>query len=330
MTPSISIITPSFNQAQFIEQTIDSVLSQGYEKLEYMVIDGGSTDQSAEIIRKYARHLSYWISEPDRGQSHAINKGIARSTGDVINWLNSDDYLEPGALNFVGEVFADPSVIAACARSNIVMNGEILRQSRGTDVYPDNLAKTIGWARIDQPETFFRKKAYDMVGPLNEALHYVMDREWWIRYLLHFGLGGVKTVDRVIVNFRLHDQSKTQGKRPNFEVEHYSLYGGLAMDAGLDEEAKLIQSEFGAHPMGGILSNKLVPPVLLRDVLNYFLLHQADQAYQQGRRERVQRILNSIQFDLLEAPDRKLYHKLKLRSSIIPPFLLKWKNKKSL
>ena len=99
----ISIVTPSFNQADFIEETIRSVICQGYPNLEYIIIDGGSTDGSVEIIKKYEEYLSYWVSEPDRGQAHAINKGISRITGDIFGWINSDDMLLPGSLSTIGK-----------------------------------------------------------------------------------------------------------------------------------------------------------------------------------------------------------------------------------
>ena len=158
-----SIITPSFNQGSFLEQTIDSVLSQGVD-VEYFIIDGGSNDNSIEVIKKYQKHLAYWISEPDRGQSNAINKGLKRATGDIANWLNSDDYLQPNALKIIGEYFSNPQINVVAGRSNIIQEARIIRQSRGTDLYDNNLPKTLGWARIDQPETYFRKKVFDQLG----------------------------------------------------------------------------------------------------------------------------------------------------------------------
>jgi glycosyltransferase involved in cell wall biosynthesis len=119
-TPKITIITPSYNQAEFISQTIDSVLSQNYSNLEYIIIDGGSTDGSVDIIKRHQKYLSYWTSEKDDGQSHAINKGLKIATGEIVNWLNSDDYLEPHALNVVADAFSNNTINAVAAIGNVV------------------------------------------------------------------------------------------------------------------------------------------------------------------------------------------------------------------
>src|SRR5918996_5491103 len=123
--PRISIVTPSYNQGQFIEETIRSVLLQGYPSFEYIVIDGGSTDDSKEIIQKYEPWLTYWVSEPDRGQAHAINKGFARATGDIIQWVNSDDLLTPGALAEVGRLISlNPGAMIAGGCENFWADGK--------------------------------------------------------------------------------------------------------------------------------------------------------------------------------------------------------------
>lgn len=227
MLPKISIITPSYNQGHFIEETICSVLDQGYPHLEYIIMDGGSKDNTVEVIKKYEQHITYWESVRDKGQSEAINKGYRRATGDVINWLNSDDYYEPGALHKVGEAFANPATNVYCGTSRIFGNEEYF--SAGTDVYADNLEKTIGWARIDQPETFFRKSCFDkMGGYLDEQFHYTMDKELWIRYLLQYGLDGLIKTNERLAHFRIHGDSKTNNFQEKFKKETLALYHAIA------------------------------------------------------------------------------------------------------
>ncbi|MBI1768771.1 MAG: glycosyltransferase [Bacteroidetes bacterium] len=318
----LTIITPSFNQAQYIEQTIESVLSQNYSDLEYIVIDGGSTDGSLDIIKKHEKHLTYWVSEPDRGQSHAINKGLQLATGEVVNWLNSDDYYESNALNTIAEAFANPNINAVCARSNIVRNESIVQQSNGTDIYINNLAKTIGWARIDQPETFFRKSSYEKIGGLNEGLHYIMDKEWWIRYLFAFGLEGIKQIDDRIVNFRLHDQSKTESKKKQFEYENDQLYWSLAKQAGLININSFLEET--------ILHQKPISPTqlwfpsveLVEQIIHYYLLLKADQQYYQLNLNTARKILGQIKPEYLGVEDQRLMKKLSFRAKYLPaPFV---------
>lgn len=321
MKPTITIITPSLNQGQFLEQTIDSVLSQGYPSLEYLIIDGGSVDNSVEIIKKYEKHLAYWVSEPDTGQSNAINKGLKRSTGEVINWLNSDDYYEPGALKIVGEVFKDPFVSAFCAKSNIVKDGNILRKSSGTDVY-DSLEKTIGRARIDQPETFFRNKAYTKVGLLNEQFHFVMDREWWIRYLLEYGLHGIVKSNECIVNFRLQPNSKTVSQSNRFNIETIGIYHAIALQGGCINEANeiknLLAPDTDLMQYAGLSTSRCQAA----DITNHFILHQGHEAYYMLNFELSRRFLSQVKRERLSAEDQALLRKLFFRSSL-PEWLIK-------
>ncbi len=178
--PSITIVTPSYNQAEYLEETIDSVLSQGYPRLEYMIIDGGSTDGSVDIIRKYEKHLAYWVSEKDHGQSDAINKGFRRSTGEVFNWLCSDDMLEPGALRAVGEAFCSES------RPDVVVgNCRMGFGDHELTVKPDSsLLENMPFGNpIPQPSCFFRRSVNRQSDLVREDLHFVMDLELWCRLL---------------------------------------------------------------------------------------------------------------------------------------------------
>jgi glycosyltransferase involved in cell wall biosynthesis len=318
----ISIITPSFNQAQYLPETIESVLAQNYAEKEYIIIDGGSTDGSVDVIRKYEKHLAYWISEPDRGQSDAINKGLKKASGEVVNWLNSDDYLEPHALKTIAQEFEDPAVLAVAARSNVVKDRKVLYRSKGTDIYPGNLAKTIGCARVDQPETFFRKSAYDRIGYINERFHYIMDREWWIRFLIEYGLDVVRKIDPVIVNFRLHDQSKTGSQAPKFEEEHTSLFYQLAVGHALLAEAEFIKETFPfAKPVPIMLTLKNAS--VIRQAIHYFILQKADEAYYRSNFKLTKRILSFIESAGMDEGSIRLKKKLDFRTQFIPESLIR-------
>jgi len=178
LLPKISIVTPSFNQGQYLEQTILSVLNQKYPNLEYIIIDGGSTDNSVEIIKKYEKYLSYWVSETDRGQTHAINKGFANATGDIFSWLNSDDLLLPDSINKVSSI-------------NWYNADFCYGQGMWIDKCGDNICyyPTIAPNRytlsckctLCQPTVFFKRCIYDEIGNLSEKYVCAFDYEYWIR-----------------------------------------------------------------------------------------------------------------------------------------------------
>ena len=222
--PKISIVTPSFNQGKYIEQTILSVLDQHYPNLEYIIIDGGSTDETVEIIKKYSDQITFWISEPDKGQTHAINKGFAKCTGDIFNWINSDDYYEPGTFDKLALHFNDPSVQVVCGKEwgfddknpadKILHPGSLICK----DVY-----ETIQVGIIDQPCTFFRKNCINDFFPLDASLKYVMDRQLWWSYLLRYGQEKIKCTGDIFTYFRLHNQSKSVGDTGLFEPEYDRL-----------------------------------------------------------------------------------------------------------
>ena len=243
--PKISIITPSYNQGDYIEETIRSVLLQNYGNLEYIIVDGGSTDQTPEILEYYRPCLTHLIQEPDTGQADAISKGLKHAGGTVFNWLNSDDTYRPETLNLVGTKFKNPSTQVLLGRSRIFGNDRD-RISPGTDIYIDNLEKTIGRARIDQPETFFKLDRIKEIGGINTKLHYLMDRELWIRYLLTYGLDGAKKIDDVLANFRLHPNSKTVSQQKGFESENF-LLGQTLTGKGATETFQLLRQMLNSN-----------------------------------------------------------------------------------
>jgi glycosyltransferase involved in cell wall biosynthesis len=318
--PTISIITPTYNQGHFIEQTINSVLDQNYPNLQYLIIDGGSTDDTVNIIRKYEKYISYWVSEKDKGQSEAINKGFTRATGEVVNWLNSDDYYEPGVLSKVGEAFKDENVNVVCGRSRVFGHGDTY-VSNGTDLYPENIFKTIGWARIDQPETFFRYSTLKDIGFVNEGLHFIMDKEMWIRYLLKFGLTNVVKLPGVFANYRLHGNSKTVSLQKGFEEETRNLYYTIAKRFCPETFSGFFEQNFGAQllPLEGY--DQLLNKEDAYHIVNYYLLEQALMEYAKDNYPAAKNLIAQINIDALKAPEQKELHTVLKRMKI--PLIVK-------
>lgn len=224
--PSIGIVTPSFNQAAFIRRTIDSVLDQGYEGLDYIVVDGGSTDETLDILRSYGARLR-WISEPDQGQSDAINKGLRIVKGDVLAYLNSDDVLLPGSLHAVGQYFAEhpeASWVTGYCRNIDVHDRTV--QSPIT-AYKNFLLRhyrhftLIMIDYISQMSTFWRRSAMESVGLFDVQHHLAMDYEYWLR-LARRGRPGILRHD--LSAFRQHGESKSANRL----IQHFRESARLA------------------------------------------------------------------------------------------------------
>ena len=210
--PRISIVTPTYNQGNFLEQTIVSVLSQKYPNLDFIIIDGGSDDHSIDIIKKYQHQLSYWASEKDNGQSDAINKGLRRATGSIFNWLNSDDYYEPGALFAIAERFSrEPEKKIICGYTHCFYEESKTTSHTYRMGTRATVAETIMNVEMNQPGSFYRMGALRELGFLNSSLRYVFDGELCFRFLTKYGLMAVGYTDSLIAHFRLHETSKSVG-----------------------------------------------------------------------------------------------------------------------
>lgn len=214
--PTISIVTPVLNGRRFLEQTIRSVIEQGYRNVEYFVQDGGSTDGTLEIIERYKCQLNAWVSEPDDGQSDAINRALLRTTGDILAWINADDFYEPNALAHVAEVFAEnPDASAVAGATWLIYPDNTRTLRRPLDV---SHAGLLNWRRnwIAQPAVFFRRPAWQQVGPLDRSLHWAMDFDLWLRLL---DVGPIVTTDRVLASFRQHPDAKCFTDQPRMRAE---------------------------------------------------------------------------------------------------------------
>lgn len=233
MTLSISVITPSYNQAEFIERTIDSVLNQKIAHLNYVVVDGASTDDTVKILKKYKNHLRY-VSEPDRGQAHAVNKGIMMTDSQIIGWLNSDDIYYPGSLACVLEFFdKHPDIEIVYGKAK-----HIDRNDQFIELYPTekwNVERLKQTCFISQPAVFFRRSLILRHGLLNEQLNYCMDYEYWLRV----ALAGAKFsyLEDILSGSRLHPTTKTLS----------------APDKALQETLHMLKKRVGIVPTSWLL-----------------------------------------------------------------------------
>ncbi len=324
--PRITLITPSLNQSPYLEQTIKSVLDQDYPNLEYMIVDGGSTDGSTGIISRYASRLSWWVSEKDEGQAQAVNKGLRRATGEVISWLNSDDYLEPGSLFAVARSFESREVNAVIGKIAYFNDHGELWRSR--NVVRESAEKTIGSGVVPQPAMYFRKECYDTLGLLNEKLDYTFDSEWYMRYLIHYGITHIMEIPDLLVHFRFHGESKTIRGGMTFQTERATICYSIGKQTGQEGLCRLMENLY--------IPDKeyyfdIPPPVTglsLVKAMNYSLFLLGDEFYAANERMKASLFFSEIDRNLLNPEERKYFRKLNFRNRWIPGWILNWFRKK--
>ena len=204
--PLVSIVTPSFNQAEYLEETIRSVLAQDYPHIEYIVVDGGSTDGSVDIIREHESGLSGWISETDMGQTDAINKGFAMATGDILAWLNSDDTYLHGAVSKAVEFLTSNLHIGMVYGKAYYIDKKSEPVAHYPAAHTDYEGLRRGITTIPQQTMFFRSTLWKMVGPLDSSFYYAMDYDLWTRIA---AVSPIAFIPEFMANFRLHSASKS-------------------------------------------------------------------------------------------------------------------------
>lgn len=270
--PRVTIITPSYNQAQYLEETIRSVLDQGYPNLEYMVVDGGSTDGSVEIIKKYADRLAWWVSEKDSGQGEAINKGFARATGEIVAWINSDDYYLPGAIAEAvraleenpdcGMVFGDVLSIDGSGQPvNVMTFGDW------------GLEELMQFHIIGQPGVFMRRAALEQAGYLDRSYHFMLDHHLWLRIAQQ---APIRYVPRKCAAARFHAGAKNVAQAAKFGQEAHRIAQWMPTQPGLSEPYHRLKNRIlaGANRFDGfyLLDGGLPGPALrayLRGLFQY-------------------------------------------------------------
>ncbi len=274
--PRITIVTPTLNQGKFIERTIRSVIEQNYPNLQYIIIDGGSTDETLSIIRKYESFINYWVSEKDNGQSEAINKGIAKMDGEIFNWLNSDDVLTPNALNKIAEAYQldkDCNLVIGQVKfftkeDSYGLNGKVVFSEA---------EQTFALGQVNQPAMYYKADVLKKIGNLNENLHYCMDVELWLRYILNYGIGNIRQLNEIVAEFLFHPDSKTVSKPQNFEKERHAIYNGI------------FNHYLGKRQESVMVNLPVLPLINMNEALNYYQLWQSDVLALKGEKDKALR-----------------------------------------
>jgi len=236
-----TIVTPVLNQASSIEACIQSVASQKVD-VEHIIIDGGSTDGTLELIMKHESTLAYWVSENDNGQSEAINKGLKLATGTFFNWLNADDVLNEGALEKVLNCTTNAADIVVGKCQHVNADGELL--DLGQARIWDSLEATLGNYSMGQPSVFYRTDVIKELGGLNENLHLCMDMDLWFRYLISYGQKNIDTIEEILSSFLVRTDSKSSLQVDEMKAEKHGLYHALLSRFPLAEALKQFFKEY--------------------------------------------------------------------------------------
>ena len=261
----VTIITPSYNQVSFLEQTIQSVLNQDYGSVEYIVVDGGSTDGSVDIIRRYQDQLAWWVSEPDEGQADAINKGLARANGDIVGWLNSDDYYQPGAIRDATAMLVSQPALGMVFGDAITVDQE--GNTLNKLIFGNwGLTELMAFRIICQPAVFMRYSTLKHTGFLDESYHYLLDHQLWIRIAER---APIQHVPSFLAAARHHMGAKNVAEAGDFGQEVLRIYEWMNNDPEL---APLVEQNRNSITAGAYRLNG-------RYLLDGGMPHKALQSY---------------------------------------------------
>ena len=274
--PRISVVIPSYNQATFLEETIRSILYQHYSNIEIIIIDGGSNDGSVDIIKHYSESVTYWVSEKDNGQSDAINKGLNVATGDIVTWLNSDDFYAPGTLHFIAENLEAGVGLYIGQGHKINLERRVVYSPKPKNPTVEGFLNWSNGNNFMQPAAFFSKEAWDSCGPLNEDLNFCMDVDLWIKIAAKFP---IKLLGRTLAFAYEHPDAKTTADKVNMRIETLLLsasYGDWSVaKKGLQQ---LVTENQGVGPRRNMFTSlyrkarRLIKPAAVKpSVEEYFV-----------------------------------------------------------
>lgn len=321
MLPKISIVTPSFNQGQYLEETIRSVLSQEYPFLEYIVIDGASTDQSVDIIKKYESKITYWESVKDTGQSDALNKGLKRATGEVVTWLNSDDVYTPGTLLQVGNYFSSHPGINLLHGKTVLFGHARKDEVRGAP-HRDLESLYLSYIPFPQPSSFFTNRVLEEQGYLDETLHYGMDFDLLARIALNYNIA---PSPEIFSRYRMHPTSKSNNELGFIGDWNIVFSRILRSIPGTENKISQLES-LGLYVPGEISYrvSKPVEPSLLEKSFYHFLRIQAQMFYIAGKTRESRKLFNVIKAAHPDWYGADQISGLHMRATLLSPLMLKF------
>lgn len=328
--PKISIVTPSFNQGKYLDETILSIVGQKYPNLEYIIIDGGSTDNSVEIIRKYEKYLSYWVSEKDKGQSDAINKGLKHITGDLFNWINSDDLLEEGALFKLANAYTNnPDKKVFCFGLNYLKGRKKERFNLEND--PKDRLQCFCDPVIAQPATFYSVDAVKQFGQVNFLLHYSMDYEWWLKFMFLYGEKSIFSNGETIASFRIHEEAKTSQGNQNFVNDMAGILYSLCTKVKLEKYMNVLSEVFAVNKKYEfeIPSDKIDTKTVEHMVI-YFLLKWKANVYTKPDFLSAKLILKKIDFNGIDLTKKEKEWLGKMEENARPATWLQFRAKRKI